>query len=185
MQAAVIQFDDYPKRNSRMKIPLQSEIAKYMSEKMGWNMDFCNYYADKFWNYYNAQGWKLSNGNSMKDWKSAFNAQWQKPRFQDDLEMLKKTTKKQDIMTMNEDAAIGMLDAVLLAYKNGFKPEREDALRIYDWLKQRRLIKLPKEIVDDIRIKSGNNNDVAKLWALKYILDNLAKNNVTFKQLLN
>lgn len=183
-KAQIISFNDYPQTRNKMKIPLQTEISRYMAERMGWNEEFCKYYAEKFWNYYNAQGWKLSNGNSMKDWRSAFNSQWQKPRFQDDLEMLKQTTKKQDIMAMTEEAALGMLDAVLLAYKNGFKPEREDALKIYEWLKQRKLISLPKNVIEEIRIKSGNNNDAAKLWALKYILENLNKNNVTFTQLL-
>lgn len=181
---AVFKLEDYPKQSRKMKIPLQTEIASYMAERMGWNKQFCLYYADKFWNYYNAQGWKLSNGNSMKDWRSAFNAQWQKPKFQEDIEMLNKTSKKQNIHTMEYPEAVDMLEAVLTAYKNGFKPERESALQIYEFLKQRGVIKLKKEHIEEIRQKAGNNNDAAKLWALKYYLDALVQNNITFKSFM-
>lgn len=186
MSAAVLKFEDYSdyQPKGKMKIPLQSEIASYMGEKMGWNKEFCTYYADKFWNYYNAQGWKLSNGNSMKDWKSAFNAQWQKPKFQEDIDLLNKTNKKRNINNMNHPEAVDMLDAVLMAYRNGFKPDRESALQIYEWLKQRHIIKLKKDQIEDIRQKAGNNNDSAKLWALKYYLDALVQNNIKFKDFL-
>ena len=58
-------YDDQPDYtlNRRMKIPLQSEIARFIEEKMGWPVEFCTYYSDRFWNHYQAQGWKLSNGN--------------------------------------------------------------------------------------------------------------------------
>lgn len=89
---------------------------------MGWDISFCNHYADKFWNYYNAQGWKLSNGNTMKDWQSAFNAQWKIPKDKTDLELLEKSKKN---IRMDSNNAIAFMDAVLMSYRNGFKPTRK------------------------------------------------------------
>lgn len=70
------------------KIPLQTEVSKYIEEKTGWPRLFCDYYGDKFWNHYQASGWKLSSGNAIKDWKACFNSQWKRPKFKEDIEML-------------------------------------------------------------------------------------------------
>lgn len=162
---------------TKMKIPLQSEIAKYMNEKMGWDIRFCNHYADRFWNHYNAQGWKLSNGNIMKDWQSCFNAQWKIPKDPNDLELLKRLNKPQ----MNNDNAIAFMDAVLMSYKGGLKPERDTAFKIYDYLKARGWMKLPKKAIEDIINKIGNDRDAGKLWCVKYLFDIMIENNETFK----
>lgn len=72
----------------KFKIPLQSEVSAYMRTKKGWPEKFCDYYAERFWNHYTASGWKLSNGNSIKDWKACFNAQWQILKFKEDIDFL-------------------------------------------------------------------------------------------------
>lgn len=162
----------------KMKIPLQSEIAKYMHEKMNWQMDFCNHYADKFWNYYNAQGWKLSNGNTMKDWQSAFNAQWKIPKDKTDLELLEQSKRN---FRMNDQNGIQFMDAVLMSYKEGFKPTRDTAITIYDYLKARGWMKLPKEIIKEIVDRIGNDRDKGKIWSIKYLFDIMIEKNETFK----
>src|SRR5213592_134315 len=78
----------------KFTIPLQTEVSKYIREKKGWPQSFCDHYADKFWNHYQASGWKLSSGNSVKDWKACFNAKWQQLKFKEDIELLNRLTGK-------------------------------------------------------------------------------------------
>jgi len=181
---AVLSLQDYPQPNRKMKIPLQSEVAKYMNEKMGWDKDFCRYYADKFWNHYQAQGWKLANGNAMKDWKAAFNSQWQTPKFKEDIDKLNEAKKSKiaNILGMDNEAAVKYLDSILLLYKSGMKPDRESAEKIYQWLKGMRLFNLPQDALDRARISAGNRMDTVWMYELKEYLDLMVKHGYTFKQ---
>lgn len=58
---------DAPKRKTKtgFKIPLVDEVSAYCAERHN-SID-----PDKFVDYYTAQGWKLSNGQPMKDWRAA------------------------------------------------------------------------------------------------------------------
>jgi hypothetical protein len=109
------------------KIPLQSEVQAYMKQKKGWPDKFCEYYAEKFWNNYQAQGWKLSNGNPMKDWMACFNNQWQNLKYADDIAVLQKfggvqpakvihlMAPKQQLVFNSE---VDKLDALLTTYSH-------------------------------------------------------------------
>jgi hypothetical protein len=188
MGAVLKLYDDQPeyKPQKSMKIPLQSEVAKYMNEKMGWDKDFCRYYADKFWNHYQAQGWKLSNGNSMKDWQAAFNSQWQTPKFKEDIDKLNeaKKSKTPNILEMDNHAAVNYLDSILLLYKSGMKPDRESAEKIYQWLKGMNWFNLPPDAIDRARVNAGNRMDMVWMYELKEYLDLMVKHDYTFKQWL-
>jgi hypothetical protein len=165
-----------------MKVPLQTEVAKYMEEKTEWPNEFCMYYANKFWNHYQAQGWKLANGNAMKDWKAAFSSQWASVRFEGDIKKLEECKRKtNDIKNMDKDSALAYMDRILYSYKSGLKPDRESAFKIYDYLKTNGWMRLTKEQIDEARVRSGNSNDNAKLWALKFFFDRMIANNLTFK----
>lgn len=59
------------KRRSRFVAPTPEEVRAYAAER-GLRMD-----PEDFCDYYGAQGWKLSNGNPMKDWRLAAN-RWAK-----------------------------------------------------------------------------------------------------------
>lgn len=52
-------------KRTRFSPPSPEDIREYCREK-NITVD-----ADRFIDYYSAQGWKLSNGNPMKDWKAA------------------------------------------------------------------------------------------------------------------
>ena len=54
---------------SRFQPPTKEDILDFCLAE-GLNLD-----VDRFFNYYAAQGWKLSNGNAMKDWQAAVR-QW-------------------------------------------------------------------------------------------------------------
>lgn len=78
------------------KIPLQTEVTAYIQNKMKWPEQFCEHYAEKFWNHYQASGWKLSNGNPVKDWQACFNSQWKVLKYSEDIELLKRLTGRND-----------------------------------------------------------------------------------------
>lgn len=175
---AVLNLEDYQEPNRRFKIPLQSEIQKYIKEKTDYPDEFCKYYAEKFWNHYNSSGWKLSNGNTMKDWRSAFNSNWQKPRYDIDIKFLNECRKKTSPMSM-----VDYLDKILIAYSRELKPDRESALKIYEWLKENGLAKLSKEEIEWIKNNCGNDLIASKLWSVKFIFDKMVTNNLTFGQI--
>ncbi len=52
-------------KRTRFSPPAPEDIREYCREKK------ITVDADRFIDYYSAQGWKLSNGNPMKDWKAA------------------------------------------------------------------------------------------------------------------
>lgn len=85
------------KLNQKFKIPLQTEIQAYMRDKKGWPEQFCIYYAERFWGFYASNGWKVSGKAAMKDWKAAFNSQWQNLKFKEDIDMLQRYGGKQEL----------------------------------------------------------------------------------------
>lgn len=156
------------------KAPAQEEVAEYMkTKKPEWPADFVMYYAERFWNHYQASGWKLSNGNAMKDWRAAFNANWQTLKFKEDIDKLAQSHA--NVVKQTSTASPASKDDEIKAYINnlitahaaGDKMKRIDVLvNVYDWLKKKGLIKLPKEVVDNIIIEAGNNRDHAKCMAV-------------------
>ncbi len=130
---AVVSLTDFPQPNRRMKIPLQTEVAKFMEEV----------------------------------------------RFQEDVDKLNKCKKQ--IKDMDMAAALRFFDGILTAYKAGLKPDKESAFQMYDYLKNMGIMKLTKEEIEQCRLKAGNNNDVAKLWALRFFLDKMVQRGLTFK----
>lgn len=141
------------------KIPLKTEIEKYMREKKGWPESFCIYYSEKFWANYQASGWKLSNGNAMKDWQAAFCSNWQNLKYKEDIEMLAQCQKKEaPKMTGTTERDIEFMQERLLQGN----VTRELFVAWYDHLKSKGVLKLPKDIIDKIRVDCGNNNDFGK-----------------------
>ncbi len=54
-----------PRKGGRFAPPTPAQVREY-AEAAGLAID-----AERFCDYYAAQGWKLSNGNQMRDWKAA------------------------------------------------------------------------------------------------------------------
>lgn len=62
------------KRQSRFQAPTHAQVAEYCAERGN------NVSPERFVDYYTAQGWKLSNGVPMKDWKAAVR-NWERRDF--------------------------------------------------------------------------------------------------------
>ena len=76
-----------------------AEVVSYAS-RMGESADE----AQRFYDYYNSQGWKKGNGLMIQDWRSAFNS-WIRniPKFGDEsiIERNRKEAQKSVIMEMS------------------------------------------------------------------------------------
>lgn len=179
MAAEVLKLDDFPEKrpNSRFTIPLRSSVENYIREKMKWPESFCQYYAEKFWNHYQSQGWVLANGNPMKDWKAAFNVNWQNPKFKEDQEALSKAIAADKKQVTPEER----LNQILEEYRVGrYKPNRTEVVAIYDYLKVKGLMKLPKPIIEKIVEDAGNDKEWGKMLAVKEILKKYITNGEKF-----
>lgn len=175
------------------KIPLQSEVQAYIQEKKGWPEKFCKYYADRFWNFYQSNGWKVSGKAAMKDWKAAFNGQWQTLKFTEDINFLNTCLKERTEQRKGpEPAQIGVTDTIVyidevLAYyeKNWDKVEEVRLASCYDWLKENRLMRISKE--EGLRAQETCEGNVMKGKAIcvKILFDKMITRGITFKQLTN
>lgn len=165
---------------NNFSIPLQSEVELYIKEKKGWPDAFCKYYAERFWNNYQAAGWKLSNGNTMKDWKAAFNSQWQTLKFKEDIDFLNKCLAK-DPMVPAATKEIAYLNDCLSDYKAKWDRVAESQLSfIYDYMKERRMIKMTQE--EKEQAKEFCNGDImkGKALAIKLIFNRMITNGSRF-----
>lgn len=173
MAAPVLSISDY-RTTTRMKIPLQSEVAAFMREKTGWPIAFCQEYADKFWHYYNAQGWKLSNNVPMKSWHSAFLRNWKDLKD----ESLKKRLLE---LTKSSDTPEDYLNRCLALHaKMLYKPSKEELLGIYDFLKKSMKLNLSKEQIDEIVEQGGNSKERCRMLAIRKIFDHMVTYNLKF-----
>lgn len=100
------------------KIPLQSEVAAYIKEKMKWPDEFCQYYAEKFWSHYQSNGWKVSGKAAMKDWTAAFASQWKTLKWKEDIDKYNELIKGAKIIQMKSPPSdeIGILDRLMGIY---------------------------------------------------------------------
>jgi hypothetical protein len=161
-------------------VPLVEEVLLFMKEKKGWPDKFCKYYAEKFWNNYEASGWKLSNGNKMKSWQAAFNAQWQMPRYQCDIDLLKKCMENKPAI-VREMGASGRLNEILSQYKQDFEKVPDDKLvKVYDYLKEHKMIKLSPDEKQFIKAAYGDNPEKGKAACVKTMFTNMVNHGISF-----
>jgi len=168
------------------KIPLQSEVEMYMKEKKGWPESFIKYYAEKFWNHYQASGWKLSSGNSMKDWKACFNSQWQTPKFKEDIDKLNFHSLK--IVPMNHTIKeIKELDELLGIYaRHPTQIPFEDFGKYYEFLGRHKLLKpLTQDQINSLREAYQGNNYKCRCAHVQLTISGYIDSGYTFAQVLD
>lgn len=158
-------------KSAAFRTPLIEEVVLYMKEKKGWPDKFCRYYAEKFWNTYEASGWRLSNGNKMKSWQAAFNAQWQNPRYQQDLDVLNECKKTHLTAVQTEN---NFLNQLLGQYRRKFDSVDQGTLvAAYDYLKERKLLKLTREEKELIVKTYGQNIEKGKAACVITLFNNM------------
>lgn len=178
------------------KIPLQTEVQAYIQEKKGWPEKFCKHYAEKFWNYYQSNGWKIGNKAPMKDWKAAFCSQWQTLKWMEDINMLN-ACLKQDIrpaaappVTVGQapgpstEGNLMYMDEVMAYYGANHCDVPDIRLAsCYDTLKEYQLMRLTKEEIELIKTTYKEDMIKGKAGCVKILFDKLITRGVTLKQL--
>lgn len=178
MTAIVKKIEGKREKRGGFVVPTIEEVKNLMIEKKGWPGKFAQYYAEKFWNNYEASGWKLSNGNSMKSWQAAFSAQWQNVRYQQDIDFLKECLKKEPVEKQNSS----YLNDLLLAYKKQFDSVPQEALiAAYDFLKSEKKLKLTLQETELIRKSYSNNIPKGKAACVTTLFSRMINNNEYFK----
>lgn len=179
MAAEVLSLDDFPRPGRVFKIPLRSEVSKYIHEKTGWPEKFCDHYADKFWYFYQAKGWVVGK-SPMKDWKAAFNSQWKTIKDQEDNKLLTKLQSEES----KESDPIKYLNKCLELHKQGkYKPSKEEVLGIYDYLKSTGKINkgtFTQAEWDKMVADAGNSKERGRMLAVKRLFDKLNAQNTYF-----
>lgn len=181
------------------KIPLQSEVQAYIQEKKGWPEKFCKYYAEKFWDHYQSNGWKVSGKAAMKDWQAAFRSQWQTLKFIEDINFLNACLKNQEQKPSGQpappvtvgqapgpttDGNLMYMDEVMAYYgANHFEVEDIRLASCYDTLKDYKLMRLTKEESDLIKTTYGADIVKGKAGCVKILFDKLITRGITLKQL--
>ena len=183
--------------------PTTEEIKEYLTEKKKeWPPKFICYYAEKFWNYYESIGWLISGRAKMKNWKAAFCNQWQNLRFPEDIDMLTKINRSEELkkrtefvvrdavyvpepVKMDEKQTIEFMDDVLAEYlKHPTLIPTERLAACYDWLKEKKLIRITRE-EKDAAIKAGATDIIkGKAFIVEFVFTKMGNNMQTFKTLL-
>jgi len=172
---------NYLTMKETFKIPMQSEVSLYMKEKKGWPQKFCDWYAEKFWNHYQSNGWKVSGKAAMKDWRAAFNANWQNLRLQEDQTMLNRfLAREPNAPTVSRD--IAYLNDCLNDYKvNYAKITDSQFFFVYDFLKERRMMKMTDKEKQDAKQLCKGDIMKGKAMAVKFIFTRMINNHEIFR----
>lgn len=160
---------------------MQSEVAAYMKEKKGWPERFCSYYAERFWNHYQSNGWKVSGRAAMKDWKAAFNSQWQNLKFSEDVAMLTKCRANDGTINGVEKRG-DVLNNWLNEYKRNWDKIPDEVLaKMYDYMKPLGVIKITEEQREIARKKP--TIIVGKAYVVKTVFDEMITYGRQFKSI--
>lgn len=173
MSAILKKIEVKREKRQGFEVPTVQEVKDLMIEKKGWPEKFAQYYAEKFWNNYEASGWKLANGNSMKSWQAAFTAQWQNVRFKEDIEFLTECKKLKPAIVKSMNAN-DRLNDLLLRFKTQFESVSDESLiKAYDYMKGQKIIKLSNEEVRYIKAAYGDNVEKGKAACVKTMFTNM------------
>jgi len=168
--------------NKPFKIPLQSEVIVYIKEKKSsWPQKFVDYYAEKFWNFYQSNGWKVSGRAAMKNWQAAFTANWQNLKFKEDIDFFNKCIQQEPTIpkTTRQNAFLNTCLSDHL--KHWDKIQEKQYADIYDFMKENQMIKMTDQEKKDA--KNFCNGDVikGKALAVKSIFNRMINNNENFR----
>lgn len=155
----------------RFQPPTIQEVSTYMQEKKGWPEKFCNYYAEKFFYHYEASGWKLSNGNAMKNWQAAFNSQWQFLKFREDIDFFNSCKQTYQPKT-NPDREY--LNERLMEYKKNWDSISDESyVAWYDFMKGKKMLSFSKDEIETIRTHSEGDVDKGKALAVRVMFNRM------------
>lgn len=177
------------------KIPLETEILTYVkevNEKKGynWPIEFCKYYTERFYNFYQSNGWKVSGRAAMKDWKAAFNSQWQTIKFKEDIEELNKWKGAQKNTPLKSKDVVDPMARLDLRMQQYLKDDSSIPdgvyLNIYDYIQPKGMIVVDseqEEIIEKMTSFCEDENEGAqrrKMLEVKFTFINMNAKGKTF-----
>jgi hypothetical protein len=164
------------------QVPTIEEIQEYLIEKKAeWPAKFIEYYSEKFWSFYQSNGWKVSGKAAMKDWRAAFTSQWQRPKFKEDIEFLNQCMKERKPAIVKDMNGNDRLNNLLLQYRQNFETVPDEKLvKVYDYLKEHKMIRLTPEEKKYIVAAYGDNVEKGKAACVKTMFTNMINNGIRF-----
>lgn len=167
------------------KIPDLFEVEEFIRYRQSsWPEDFVTYYAEKFWSFYQARGWRLSSNVAMKDWQAAFNSQWKNLKYDEDIKKLEECRKKPipaKNNLVNSDRTVEYLDDLLSQFKSG-SYRWEDLATPYKYLFESSLMRFTPEEREKLVADAGNNKEYGRYLAVKMFFGKLLAQNLTFSE---
>ncbi len=168
------------KEQKTFKVPLQSEVSDFIKLKKNWPQKFCEYYAERFWNFYESNGWKVSGRALMKSWESAFYAQWQTLKFKEDIDFMNRCIVTDPTIPADKKGSSYMNTCLAEHVKHWDKIIDENYAKVYDYMKDHSLIKMTgEEKQKAIRYADGNVIK-GKALCVKIIFDRMVTHNEVF-----
>lgn len=170
------------------KIPLQTEVAAYMKQKKGWPEKFCEYYSERFWNFYQSNGWKVSGKAAMKDWKACFNSQWQTLKYKEDVDVFNKLNGGQPKVNGSSGSLFLGLDQFLDKYSKpgGADIPFDEFGKWYDLMKEHKLLlQMDKQRINDILNFYDNDKYKCRCWCVKTTLEMYINSGIRIKDIVD
>ena len=169
-------------------IPTVIDIVEFIaSRNLGWPQSFIEYYAERFWNHYTAQGWVLSNGVRMKNWQAAFNSNWRELKYEDDRKKLAEMKVRQmdtRPITNSTDQTPAYIDTLLDDFKDG-KPDRQLMAGVYKWLWSNGYMQFTAKEVEGLVRDAGNERWYGRFLSVRLFFKKLIEQNITFHDFIS
>lgn len=168
----------------KMPKPTVDQVREYMTQKMpDWPAKFCEWYADKFWNFYESKGWMVGK-NQMTSWKAAFCNNFRDLKDDAHQKLLSfqngSARKKPDARTPGV-----ILDYALTEFSR--RPTsfpREQLARYFDFLKQNGFLRFPMETKNALVSIFRQDPAKAKALSVEYCFESMINKGKTFSSCL-
>lgn len=153
--------------------PSLQEVLDHILYKMPqWPGSFSEWYAEKFWNHYQAAGWRLSSNVLMKDWKAAFSSNWRDLRFQSDRDKLEEFRKTEAPISPVLIDMEKKVQELFEKYRSG-RVDRDGMAACYKWLKANEYIRFTQAEVDKLVADAGNDKGYGRYLSVKLYFNKL------------
>jgi hypothetical protein len=164
------------------QIPTIQEVVDHIQYKMPhWPGSFSQWYGEKFWNHYQASGWRLSSNVLMKDWRAAFSSQWKDLRFPADREKLEECLKHEQQKKAIDNSVKGWgfyqneyAKQLFEDFKQG-KINKVGMASVYKWL-QSDGMSFTKDEMTKLIEAAGNDKQRGRYLAVKLYFLKLIEN---------
>jgi len=117
----------------------------------------------------------------MKDWQAAFTAQWQVPKFKEDIEFLNECNKTKPAIVRTMTNGNDRLNDLLERFKVKFESVTDESfVKAYEYMKANNLLNLSSEEIRYIKAAYGTNIEKGKAAWVKAQFTNMVNHGKRF-----